>query len=106
MSRGGAERQTDANLGRPVRHGVGDDGVDADGREQQERRAEDDEHPRRNPAEKQILLDVFGERAHVVHRQRRIEVAHDALDLRGEKRFRAGAGAQMHLAPRHRAIAV
>ena len=42
-----AQRQPDADLARPLRHGIGDDAVDADHAEQERRRARDSEHHER-----------------------------------------------------------
>ena len=106
MWRGGAKRQPHADFLGTVRHGVRDDRVDPDRREEQQRGSEHDEHPGGNTAEEQVLLDVLCESADVVDRQRGIKIAHDPLHLRREERFRPGPRAQVHLAAERGPVAV
>jgi hypothetical protein len=85
---------------------MGHHGVDADGGQDEEERAEDDEHPRRNPAQDEVPLDVFAQRAHVEHGQGGIDLAHEAAHGGQDRHLRARARTQMDLAGHGRTIPV
>ncbi len=93
----GAQREADADFGRAVRDDVRDHAVDADGGEREEQRSEDREHPRRDAAQEQVLVDVFGQRADVEDRKRRIDGLQRAPHLAADRRLAAWPRAQVHL---------
>ena len=104
-SRRRAERVSDANLHRAARDRVGDDGVDADRRQNEEERPEHSEHPRRNASQKEILLDMLIQRTDIVQHELRIELADGAPQI-GSEELDASTGAHMNLAHGCRAVAI
>ncbi len=102
-----AEREPHADLGRAARDGVAHDGVDADRRQHEQQRTEHHEHPRGDPAQKQVLLDVIG---HACGRRTPAASDRDARTARsisGASSASAPArGANVNLARGRRSIAI
>lgn len=94
-----AQREPHADLGGPVRYGVGDDGVDADRDKREQQRPEHAEHARRNAPKNQIVLDVIRERSHIVEGQVGVELSDRAPHVRCDARFGSRSCAHVDLAP-------
>ena len=101
-----AERQPDTDLGGPLRHAVGDNGVDADGGQCQQQRPEHHEHARRHATQKQVPLDVLCEGANVIDRQRLVDLPDDTPNITRDGYLGAGMRPHVDFSGGRRAIAI
>ena len=92
--RRGAERHAQPDLARPLRDRVREHAVEADRRQQRCQRGERRREDADEAIDEHVLLDLFGQRVQVLHRQVGVEPRDELRDVR-EEGFRLRRGAHI-----------